>query len=273
MDRMCAILEVMTEWVSGQDAPPLIYAALSRTRSRNSPYPYIGAMYAAEGGFEWIECGGVRTALPRNHMRVVWTHKGACSSEPLPGTELWSCAFDVSGVKVFDRFIRGPVLEAIPVSDPGRLCYAYQSVATQFRMKRMTSRIRLKAALLNWLAALLDEAYGRQSDGGGPLPLPVERALDFVHRRFGDPGLSLDGIAQASGLSRHHFGRVFLGTMNTSPVAYLRQVRLEHARNLLKDTSLRVSEVAREAGFSDPLHFSRVFRRFAGESPRKYRSS
>lgn len=272
MNPMCAILEAMADWVNREPVPPLIYAALSGGRSSNSPIPYIGIAYQVAGEFDWWEVGGVRSRLPQNHLRVAWTHRGGRSSDPRGGESFWACAFDVTRTTVFDPFVNGPPIPTIPVRDGARLCRAYEDVALQFLMRRRTSKMRLKAALLNWLAVLLDEAHGKEAEGGASLlPAPVEKALEFMHRRIGVHELTLDEVAQASGLSVHHFGRVFLTAMRQSPIAYLRQVRIEHAKNLLRDTRLRVSEVAREAGFADPLHFSRVFHRVAGQSPRAFR--
>jgi transcriptional regulator GlxA family with amidase domain len=52
---------------------------------------------------------------------------------------------------------------------------------------------------------------------------------------------------------------------------YLQRVRVQHARELLKDIDLSIKEVAARTGFSDPYHFSRVFRRIDGLSPAYYR--
>jgi AraC family transcriptional regulator len=99
----------------------------------------------------------------------------------------------------------------------------------------------------------------------------VERSLEYMHQQIARSDVSLDDVAEAAGLSIHHFGRVFREAMQQSPMGYLRQIRIEHAKNLMRDTRLRVSEVAHEAGFVDPLHFSRVFRKIAGQSPSEFR--
>jgi len=273
MDRMCAILQELADWVSVGPNPRLIYAAYSRVQSRNTPAPIIGIGYQVEGQFDWWEMGNIRTQLPNNHLRVGWAHRGGGSSKLKPGIAYWAIAFNVDGETRFDRFVNGPPIPTLPVRAGGRLSRAYQDVATQFLMRRRTSGLRLKAALLNWFAVLLDEAHGRRSGNDAALSRPVERALDYMHQHIADHDLSLDDVAEAAGLSIHHFGRVFLHAMQQSPMAYLRRVRIEHARNLMRDTRLRISEVAHEAGFSDPLHFSRTFRSQTGTSPRDYRKA
>lgn len=271
MDDFSALLETMAHWIAREPRSRLIFAAFSRVRSQNVPYPLIGILYQAEGEYAWWERGGKRFTIPHNHICAGFSHQGACSSEPPPGAGFWSCAFNAADVTDFDVFVNAPTLPTIPVRDPLRLNRAYQDVATQFLMRRPTSGLRLKAALLNWIATLLDEVHGQGSDGDAMVPPPVEKALKYMHPRLGDAAMTLDTVAQAAGLSVQHFGRLFAETMGLPPMAYLRQMRIRHARHLLQETQLRVSEIASEAGFADPLHFSRVFHRMTGQSPRAFR--
>lgn len=269
---MSSFLEVLARWINRAEVPPLVYAASTRTRSQNRPFPLIGLVYQAGQAVDWWEQGGVRLPLPPHHMRVGWTHHGASSSEPRGDESYWAVAFDVSGTTLFDPWTGGPPIVPIPIRDSARLNRAFQEVASQFLVHRRTSPLRLKAALLSWMAVLLDEAYGRLEAGGASvLPRPVEKAIDFMHRNIGRHDLTLPEVAQAAGLSLHYFGRTFLEAMGQPPIAYLRQVRIEHAKNMLRDMRVRISEAARESGFADPLHFSRVFHRSVGQSPRAFR--
>lgn len=271
MDKISVQMNAMADWISREAKPPLIFAALSRSRSRNNPYPLVGVVYQAEGEYEWWEQGGVRFRLPWNHFKIGYSHRGASTSEPKPGTAFWSCAFDASSAPIFAKFAEEPPADPVPIRNPARLCRAYQEVATQFLMRRPTTGLKLKAALLDWFAVLLDELDGRSAGGNSALPLSVEKAVEFMHHNIGNSAVDLEAVARASGLSVQHFGRIFTGSMKQSPIAYLRHIRVEHAKNLLRETSLRVSEVAHDSGFEDPLHFSRVFRIAAGRSPRAFR--
>ena len=60
--------------------------------------------------------------------------------------------------------------------------------------------------------------------------------------------------------------------MDTSPVAYLNRLRLEHAAELLRTTGWPVSEIAARCGFPDSNYFTRVFRLSFAQSPRTYRN-
>lgn len=84
--------------------------------------------------------------------------------------------------------------------------------------------------------------------------------------------ITLDQLASMACMSKRHFCRVFRQTFNSAPIEYIINLRIEHASNLLKHSSLSITEVALNSGFSDINYFSRCFSRKIGMSPREYRS-
>jgi AraC-like DNA-binding protein len=129
----------------------------------------------------------------------------------------------------------------------------------------------VKAALLELLAQLLEDARASEPDAGRPLPKGLAAAMEFMGLHYGNPDLTLDDVARAAYLSVDHFGRLFRQHTGMTPMRYLRLTRIDQSRFLLKRTGLRVEEVAREVGFPDPFHFSKVFRHVIGMSPTQYR--
>jgi AraC-like DNA-binding protein len=70
-----------------------------------------------------------------------------------------------------------------------------------------------------------------------------------------------------------YFSNLFRETFGMSPLRYLGQLRLRRARELLRNTSIRIGEIAELCGYRDPLHFSRVFHKGTGVSPTEFRNS
>lgn len=85
--------------------------------------------------------------------------------------------------------------------------------------------------------------------------------------------IRVSAMAAALGLSRSHFSRNFQKLAGRSPQQYVLRHRLEQARALLADRSLRVVDVAQQCGFSSAAHLSRQFRRQYQQSPRRYRQT
>jgi transcriptional regulator GlxA family with amidase domain len=73
--------------------------------------------------------------------------------------------------------------------------------------------------------------------------------------------LSIDELARAVNLSPAHLRRLFQRELGRSPARMWRELRLDHARHLLQTSFLTVKEVMAAAGWNDPSHFSREFKR------------
>lgn len=84
---------------------------------------------------------------------------------------------------------------------------------------------------------------------------------------------NLDTAAQGLGISRRRFTQLFRQVAGTSWLAYVRRLRVEHAKRLLAQTSRTVLSIAFECGFEDLSTFYRAFKREVGHSPNQWRSS
>jgi AraC family transcriptional regulator len=104
------------------------------------------------------------------------------------------------------------------------------------------------------------------------LPRQVLRRIVERMRCFGCD-LSLQALANESGYSRVHFGRMFRAATGYSPHNYLLNLRLERARELLKNHSLSLIDIALDCGFSSHSHMSRLFHKSVGVTPSAYRRS
>ena len=98
----------------------------------------------------------------------------------------------------------------------------------------------------------------------------LRRARDLADRAYAEP-LDLDELAQAAGVSRHHFARTFKATYGQTPMRYVTQRRIERAQDLLRSANLTVTEVCMLVGFSSLGSFSQRFHEIVGESPTGYR--
>lgn len=101
-----------------------------------------------------------------------------------------------------------------------------------------------------------------------PEPLAVRRARDFIHANYAD-NVSLDDLSECSGLSPFHLLRTFRRVIGMPPHAYLRQIRVEQAKQLLA-VGTPIAEAAAAAGFVDQSHLNRVFKRILGMTPGAY---
>jgi transcriptional regulator GlxA family with amidase domain len=83
--------------------------------------------------------------------------------------------------------------------------------------------------------------------------------------------LSVECLAARARLSPRHFARAFQTETGTTPGRYVEQVRLEHARRLLEDTTDGIEEISRICGYGTPEAMRRAFVRTLGSAPAEYR--
>ncbi len=91
--------------------------------------------------------------------------------------------------------------------------------------------------------------------------------LAIVEQQYRNPDLSIDDLARELAMSKATLWRRLSSIVDKSPNELLNEHRLHHARTLLQQRILNVSEVAYEVGFSDPRYFSRRFKELFGQSP------
>ncbi len=109
-----------------------------------------------------------------------------------------------------------------------------------------------------------------ESGAGESCSAPVAAAIRFARGHLHGV-ITLADLARAAGMSARGIGYRFAVELHTSPLAYVRELRLREAERLLRKTSLGLVEIARRCGFYDQAHLSRVFRDHLACTPAEYR--
>lgn len=104
------------------------------------------------------------------------------------------------------------------------------------------------------------------------LKLVIKKACDYIHTHFRDD-LTLTQMAEFTNLSISHFGSLFKRYTGESLIAYINQVRVEKAKELLRNSNDKIYLIADEIGFSSQPYFIRVFKNVTGMSPNEYRKN
>ncbi|MDZ4690121.1 AraC family transcriptional regulator [Terricaulis sp.] len=118
------------------------------------------------------------------------------------------------------------------------------------------------------LAQTLIEANAPEARSGARPSARTRRVKAFIDEHFAE-GFGLAALASISGMSSVHTLRMFKQEIGVTPLAYRNQVRLAHARRLLRDGHA-VADTAAAVGFVDQSHLNRQFQRVVGISPARY---
>ena len=100
----------------------------------------------------------------------------------------------------------------------------------------------------------------------------VNSALQYIEQHFAEH-IRLSDVADSVYVSQWHLSKLINRHLNKSFFDILNELRVEEAKRLLPDPSLKVHEIADRVGFSDVAHFSKTFKRLVGRSPVEYRAS
>jgi AraC family transcriptional regulator len=143
----------------------------------------------------------------------------------------------------------------------------------------LRSGCRPAAAYLEPLGAVLcvhlARHYGAAApeSNSGPCGLPPHRLMHvqaFVRDHIADV-LHVERLAAEVHMSQYHFARMFKQATGQPPHLYVVMQRVSHAKTLLQETELPLLEVAEQSGFRTQGHFTGVFGRYTGVTPRTFR--
>jgi len=96
----------------------------------------------------------------------------------------------------------------------------------------------------------------------------TQRALRHIHAHYRDP-IQLSTVAEAVGVSRSHLSKVFKEDTGSAFNEYLIAYRMNAAHALIREGKYKVYEVATMVGYTDVVHFSKMFKKMFGIAPKR----
>ncbi|MCL6585970.1 MAG: response regulator [Anoxybacillus sp.] len=98
----------------------------------------------------------------------------------------------------------------------------------------------------------------------------IEQVEVFLHENY-HRDLSLEEVAESVHLTPHYFSKLFKKQTGQTFIDYVTKLRIEKAKELLRDERLNIKEVCYDVGYKDPNYFSRVFKKWTNLTPKEYR--
>lgn len=121
------------------------------------------------------------------------------------------------------------------------------------------------------LAGLLSALSDSERNAKYREPHKVSQCKSFIIRSLNNPDLSVKTLAEWLRCSPDYLSHLFMQTTESTLSDYINRKRVEHAKVMLCNTTLNISEIAWASGYRDPGYFSRVFKKQTGASPGAYR--
>lgn len=124
-----------------------------------------------------------------------------------------------------------------------------------------------------WLSGMLERVMDAIRDNKQfPNAVLLGRAVSYMEEHLADP-LDRDSVARAAGLSGSHFSHLIREKTGRTFTDLMAQYRVDHAKTLLRRTGTGITQIALDCGFGDQSYFTRVFKRYTGQTPGAYRAN
>ena len=99
----------------------------------------------------------------------------------------------------------------------------------------------------------------------------VDQAIKYIEENHADVELSLNQLASHVNVSPNHLSTIFSQQTGQTFIKYLTEYRMNKAKELLRCTNMRSSEISEAVGYKDPHYFSYMFKKTVGMTPTNYR--
>lgn len=166
-----------------------------------------------------------------------------------------------------------PVVRTGVSKIPGQRC---KNIYESFWKRGPAAPLEAAGHLLLLFAALRE--LGEDGTPAPPRPEShaeelVRQVIGYLSSQYAEP-VTIERMAETLGYNRAYLSRLFKAHAGVSPSAFLSRIRLDQGKRLLRERpELTVEQVAFSAGFQDALYFSKLFKRWHGQSPTEYRAS
>ncbi len=149
-----------------------------------------------------------------------------------------------------------------------RFAAVFEEIIEETLSKRPNYEILCISRLLYLLATIqrasTETSYACNKGWSG-----IARAIQHMNR-YCDQNLTLEDYASMCNMSKYHFLRVFKSVTGTTPLEYRSRIRVDLAKELLKNSNFSISEISESLGYSSLAYFSAAFKKATGISPTEY---
>ena len=133
--------------------------------------------------------------------------------------------------------------------------------------KNMESAIAYAKKMISQAIEIRDQNSGNKNRS------ILKTAVDFIDSHYMEEDISLNTVANVANVSSNHFSALFSQNMGQTFIEYLTSLRMNKAKELLRCTGMRSSEIAGEIGYKDAHYFSYLFKKTQGMTPSDYRKA
>ena len=225
-----------------------------------------------------LETGGQVFSMGKSHAFLLFPNVEAYyrADSDHPWTYMW-VGFD--GVTAYETMTKAGFSETTPVQlfEDNLVADMEEHIKGMLDASQLTLSNKLKrnSYLLRLLSDLIEFneiKTGNQPDDLQPNSMYVKHAMDYITHHFSER-IRIRELADYIGVNRSYLTTSFKKILGVSPQEFLVNLRIEKASSLLQNTDIPINLIAGQVGYDDSLAFSKLFKKYMGVSPKKFRNS
>src|SRR5699024_2116060 len=128
----------------------------------------------------------------------------------------------------------------------------------------LTQLLILSVRYLNRNSAAMQESSGNVYN-------KVTDIIQYIQENYQSPDLSLQSIAEVFYISPYYLSSIFKNATGFTYTEFLNHLRIQKAQNILRESDMKVIDIAGKVGFNSLTHFGRVFKENTNYTPSAYR--
>ncbi len=223
--------------------------------------PGHGLAINTGGVKEYIFSDGQKFIVKENDIIYLPKYSSYTVSSRIVG-DCYAINFDIADNIVFSPFV-------ITVKNNAAFIKNFKDAVRAWNNKEVAYTAKCMAELYNIIYFIKHEYLARYFP---KTKLEIIRsAVDFIHKNYASQSISVDSLSKMCNITPEYFRKIFKSFYGTSPIKYINNLKITHAKELLESGMFSVSETAEYCGYSDFSHFSREFKNAVGVAPSEYR--
>lgn len=236
---------------------------------RPEGYPFAQILYCTKGSGT-LKVDGKTVAVPPYTAVFL---PASCPHEYYPEEDIWDIRWVVPA-----GFASEDILRHFGLTKPA--VYELKEVKMlEHIFRKMHEAIRADSVFGNYRASgylydFLIEFYSIISaDAAFSAPNPaLMKALDYINFNYASP-ISMEQLCAVSGVSKQYLCMLFRNTLSSRPTEYIAKRRIQAAKELLTGSGDTVEEIAEKTGFCTASYFCKLFKRYEGITPTRFRNA
>ena len=234
---------------------------------RTEGYPCPQILYCTKGSGTLLFDGKKIQILPYNAIFMPANHP----HEYYPNEDIWDIRWVVSAgyaeEGIFRHFgLTNPTV--FELKEINTLEHIFRKMHEAIKSDNVFGNYKASGYLYDFLIEFYRIISAKEKSGAPNRALM--KALDYINCNYAS-SVSMDDLCAVSGVSKQYLCLLFKNTLGSRPMEYIAKRRIQAAKELLTGTDKTVEEIALETGFCTASYFCKLFKRYEGITPTRFK--